>query len=715
MALWDYNKIKRSVAIDRFLVERYNAKLTQEGREYITLCCFHGEKTPSMRVKPREGKVKCFGGSCQKGGDIFDVVQHLESVTKYEAAKLIVDWSGLDVPEMQIKEPEKLTAPPVAHNANPALPASILFPGARPIAVIPPPLQNGTQAKPNGHAKPPVEWPKEDPRAETTTIQWTKPAPVAHYPYREEDAGKTRHQIIRIEWHEVGNPANYKKKFQQRWQHEDGAWVWGLHAGPYVKQNGDYRKLADCPGREKDAVEFPAIQRILFNADKLVSADEVYLVEGEKDALTLEALGFVSTTASGGSSAPWEPWFNDQLRGKRVVHIPDNGSAGQKFADVVQENLTHGVAQEYVRVSLFAEYGDITEYLDAKSDDPDVRRDLVLELVARAEQEANEKELKEVGFVGVATVAALYPGGVDSFLDYSKRPPGVMTGIDLLDDMTRGLQDGELIILAARPAMGKTALLLNWARYATFQGLCVPICAAEMSKESVMERCICSMASVSYQRFKAGASNMHYDERTRIRNAYDKLATLPLLIDDTATIYLDELHNKLSRLTREHDIGFVGIDYLQLVAGVKRSDKTETTLQRVTDVCRNFKVMAREIKKPFVVLSQLSRGPETRPGDNRPQLSDLRDSGTIEQDADMVAFIFREEVYRPDKESVKGIAELILAKQRNGPTGRIKMKWESQFTSFLNMPHGQSMDHDDDQEQYRPPSKGGYSERRYPN
>src|SRR3954447_24266917 len=156
----------------------------------------------------------------------------------------------------------------------------------------------------------------------------------------------------------------------------------------------------------------------------------------------------------------------------------------------------------------------------------------------------------------------------------------------------------------------------------------------------------------------------------------------PLFIDDTAGTNLMDVHSKLRRLQAEHDLGLVVIDYLQLMQGRGRF---ENRVQEISSLSRGFKLMSEELRVPFLVLSQLSRAPETRPGDHRPMLSDLRESGAIEQDADMVAFIFREEIYRPDKESLRGIAELILAKQRNGPTGRIKLAFLNRFTKFENM------------------------------
>lgn len=284
-----------------------------------------------------------------------------------------------------------------------------------------------------------------------------------------------------------------------------------------------------------------------------------------------------------------------------------------------------------------------------------------------------------------AQIIGDYEGGINAFLDTSKRIKGISTGYLKFDEMTGGLREGELIILAARPAMGKTALALNIAQHVATNianPKAVAIFSLEMSKESLLTRMLCASARVDQQRFRAGYLNA--DERRGLQEAMYQMVEAPLYIDDTAGINLMDIHSKLRRLqsTSEHELGLVVIDYLQLMQGRGRF---ENRVQEISSLSRGFKLMSKELRVPFLVLSQLSRAPETRPGDHRPMLSDLRESGSIEQDADMVGFIFREEVYRPDKESLKGLAELILAKQRNGPTGRIKLAYLNRFTKFENL------------------------------
>jgi replicative DNA helicase len=279
-----------------------------------------------------------------------------------------------------------------------------------------------------------------------------------------------------------------------------------------------------------------------------------------------------------------------------------------------------------------------------------------------------------------------FAGGVNAFLDTSKRIKGISTGYVKFDELTGGLRGGELVILAARPAMGKTAFALNIAQHVAtnrHNPKAVAVFSLEMSKESLLTRMLCATARVDQQRFRAGFLSSH--ERHSLQDSMSKLVEAPLFIDDTAGTNLMDIHSKLRRLQADQDLGLVVVDYLQLMQGRGRF---ENRVQEISSMSRGLKLMSKELKVPFLVLSQLSRAPETRIGDHRPMLSDLRESGSIEQDADMVAFIFREEVYKPDNASLQGIAELILAKQRNGPTGRVKLVFLNKFTKFENPADG---------------------------
>jgi len=275
-----------------------------------------------------------------------------------------------------------------------------------------------------------------------------------------------------------------------------------------------------------------------------------------------------------------------------------------------------------------------------------------------------------------------FEGGINAFLDPSKRIKGLSTGLLKLDEMTGGLHEGELIILAARPSMGKTALALNIAQHVAMQPnqkQTVALFSLEMSRESLLTRMVCASGRVDQQKFRA--SYLNQDERRRLAKATSDLVQAPLFIDDTAGAHLMDIHARLRRLKSEHGLALVVIDYLQLMSGRGRYENRN---QEISTISRGLKLLAKELKVPMLVLSQLNRAPETRPGDHRPQLSDLRESGSIEQDADLVAFIFREEVYKPNDESLRGLAELLVAKQRNGPTGKVNLVFLKEFTKFEN-------------------------------
>ena len=286
----------------------------------------------------------------------------------------------------------------------------------------------------------------------------------------------------------------------------------------------------------------------------------------------------------------------------------------------------------------------------------------------------------KTGLASPAQVIEDYQGGLNAFLDPSKRIKGISTGFTKLDEMTGGLHAGELIILAARPSMGKTALALNIAQHvATRLNETVAVFSLEMSKESLLTRMLCATARVDSQRFRAGYLNQ--DERRKLQAAAAQLVEAPLFIDDTAGASLMDLHAGLRRLQQQRKLGLVIVDYLQLMSGRGRFENRN---QEISTISRGMKLLAKELHVPMLVLSQLSRAPETRQGDHRPQLSDLRESGSIEQDADLVAFIFREEVYKRDREDLRGLAELIVAKQRNGPIGKIDLVFLHHLTKFEN-------------------------------
>lgn len=271
---------------------------------------------------------------------------------------------------------------------------------------------------------------------------------------------------------------------------------------------------------------------------------------------------------------------------------------------------------------------------------------------------------------------------IESLQRSGKSITGVPSGFLDLDDKTSGFQRSELIIVAARPSMGKTALCLNLATHASVEAnYGVAIFSLEMSKEALVQRMLCAEAMVDSQRVRQG--RLRDEDFTRLARAAGVLQNCDLWIDDTPALNLLEMRSKARRLKVEHDIGLIIVDYLQLMRGPER---VENRVQEISEISRSLKGLAKELNVPVVALSQLSRASEQRGGDRRPILSDLRDSGAIEQDADVVIFIHRPEMYEgpvdKDGNSLEGKAEIIIGKHRNGPTGTIELVFHKSFTRF---------------------------------
>ena len=268
---------------------------------------------------------------------------------------------------------------------------------------------------------------------------------------------------------------------------------------------------------------------------------------------------------------------------------------------------------------------------------------------------------------------------------------GVPTGFRDLDRMTTGLQKGDLVIVAGRPSMGKTSWILNVAQSAAIEhNITVAIFSLEMSKEQLVQRFLCAEGRVDAQKLRRG--KMSPEEYQRLAAAAGHLNTAPLWIDDSPGSTVLEMRAKARRLKAETDLGLLIIDYMQLMSGSKRA---ENRVQEVSEISRGLKALARELEVPVVALSQLSRAPEQRT-DRRPQLSDLRDSGSIEQDADLVMFLYRPEYYfgpvDKDGNSLDGKAELIISKQRNGPTGLVHLYFHKAYTRFDSVARSSSED-----------------------
>ena len=257
---------------------------------------------------------------------------------------------------------------------------------------------------------------------------------------------------------------------------------------------------------------------------------------------------------------------------------------------------------------------------------------------------------------------------------------GIATGFVDLDYKMAGLQPSDLILVAARPSMGKTAFVLNIAQYVAFHSnLTAAIFSLEMSKEQLVNRMFSLESRVDAQVLRSG--NLADSDWEKLIEAAGVIGASNLIIDDTPGISISELRSKCRKYKLEHDLKLVIIDYLQLMSGSGRS--TDSRQQEISDISRSLKALARELNVPVIALSQLSRAVEQRP-DHRPMLSDLRESGAIEQDADVVMFIYRDDYYNKDLET-KNIAEIILAKQRNGPIGTVNLVWLPQYTKFANL------------------------------
>lgn len=258
---------------------------------------------------------------------------------------------------------------------------------------------------------------------------------------------------------------------------------------------------------------------------------------------------------------------------------------------------------------------------------------------------------------------------------------GVATGFYDLDYKTAGFQPSDLILIAARPSMGKTAFVLNIAEYAAIKSnVTTAVFSLEMSQEQLVKRILAMNSKVDSQLIRTGS--LSGDDWASLMESARVVGNSNLVIDDTSAISISELRSKCRKLKLEKNLGMVIIDYLQLMSGGKRSESRQ---QEISEISRSLKSLAREINCPVVALSQLSRAVEQRP-DKRPMLSDLRESGAIEQDADVVMFLYRDEYYNHDTEE-PGVSEVIIGKQRNGPVGTVKLAWLAQYTKFANLEH----------------------------
>lgn len=485
---------------------------------------------------------------------------------------------------------------------------------------------------------------------------------VATYPYVDE-RGELLYEVLRYE--PVGGEG--KKTFKQRRRHPvTGDMVNGINEGVYAYRNGEY-----WPAREGESGEaLEAVRRVLYRLPEVLAAKVVVYVEGEKDVATVEALGFTATTNSGGAKSPWSDEYAEALAGRTVVVMPDQDDPGKAKGKALL-GLLKGKAET---ILLNVPSGkDATDYAAA------VGGDGLRALIDGAVDEWRAAKLSEKGLLSPREIIDHVEGGPTMFLEPSRRGRGLQTGLCKLDAILNGgLRPGQLMILAARPAMGKTALALSVAANVVQQDKRVAIFSLEMGAEDLLHRMMCSRAMVSLSDFFRG--DLDAGERGRIRSAANEICRWKgLAIDDHAGATLKEIERKLTEFAAAGGVDLVVLDYLQLMDA-----KADNREQAIAGLSRGLKKLARKFRAPFIVLSQLSRAVETR-GGNRPQLSDLRESGAIEQDADIVAFLYREAYYKPADLSLQGQAEVIVAKQRQGPTGSIKLSFRQELTLFGNL------------------------------
>lgn len=350
-------------------------------------------------------------------------------------------------------------------------------------------------------------------------------------------------------------------------------------------------------------------------------------------------------------------------------------SSVEHYATIVKDKaLLRGV--------IHAANAMLTRALDGEDGAADVI-DAAEQSIFELSEERISKDLMSLSDI----VRESFPNGLDSLYEAGKRITGVETFFTELDEKTSGFQPSDLIIIAARPSMGKTAFAINIAENVAIEGQKpVAIFSLEMSKEALLRRMICSQSMVDSHKFRTGF--LGKEDIAKIRTGIETLLGAPLYIDDTPGISLTELRAKARRMKQLHGLDMVVIDYLQLMsASAPGGKRYENRTQEVSAISRGLKAIAKELKVPVVALSQLSRAPESRGSGkegNEPKLSDLRESGSIEQDADVVMFIYRPEYYDRDNPDVKGEANIIIGKQRNGPTDTIKLNYIREWTRFVN-------------------------------
>ena len=389
-----------------------------------------------------------------------------------------------------------------------------------------------------------------------------------------------------------------------------------------------------------------------------------------------------------------------------MVELHNEGKAVDLIT-LKERLVTKEVPPELSSVEFFRELmgevpnsGNIKQYVDIVSDKSQLRKMIkVTESITNACYLANEpvddimadteKQIFDLlqnrsggEFESIKDVVIQAIEGIEKASKTAGKVTGISSGFYDLDYKTAGFHPSDLILVAARPAMGKTAFVLNIAEHAAVkENIPTAIFSLEMSKEQLVKRILSMNSKVDSQAMRTG--ELQDDDWIKLVESAKIIGNSNLILDDTPGITISELRSKCRKYKLEFDLGMVIFDYLQLMQGGKRAESRQ---QEISEISRSLKALARELNVPIIALSQLSRAVEQRP-DKRPMLSDLRESGAIEQDADMVMFIYRDDYYNKDSEEA-GVSEIIIGKQRSGPTGTVKLAWLSQYTKFANLERG---------------------------
>ncbi len=424
--------------------------------------------------------------------------------------------------------------------------------------------------------------------------------------------------------------------------------------GAILLENSHYHEAAEKK-LTADDFSLDSHRRIFARMDELVSAgravDLVTLVEELARRKEVESVGGVAYIASLTEGLP------RRLSIEEYVRIVKDKSLLRQLINVCNTAMTQAVDQTE----------DALEVLNAAES---------------ALLEVSERGITR-DFLTIPQIVQQHFGTIDAIWELKREVTGLPTHYKEFDRMTSGLQAGELIIIAARPSMGKTAWAINIAQNAALKGnKSVGIFSLEMSSESLLRRMIASEARVNMRKMQQGFIGR--EDKDELLRAADKLTEARFFIDDTPGISLMEMGAKARRLKKQRGLDLIVVDYLQLMSATSTgaARRHENRTQEVSAISRGLKALAKEMRVPVIALSQLSRASEQRGGDKKPMLSDLRESGSIEQDADVVAFIHRESYYNKEEGSEDPKAEIIIAKQRNGPTGSVTLHYFGEITRF---------------------------------